>query len=135
MPRGKNRKPREPSWIDLEVQRRNVQRRAAQYGITPDDFIRMKQEQGGRCAICRETEELVIDHDHGTGEVRGLLCRNCNIGLGMFSDNVVSLAAAIFYLGRANGMRPNVRPDLPIHEPSLYAAWRKAGKRHVPDPE
>lgn len=56
--------------------RRNALKRV--YGITEADYDRMYQEQGGKCAICKEKDVEVIDHDHGTGKVRGLLCQRCN---------------------------------------------------------
>lgn len=69
------------------------------YGITTNDYDRMVLEQDGRCGIClRETTDLCVDHDHETGKVRGLLCRNCNAGLGSFKDNVANLLTAIQYL-------------------------------------
>jgi hypothetical protein len=46
--------------------------------------------------VCR----LAVDHDHETGEVRGLLCNNCNRGLGRFKDSIENLEAAIRYLKR-----------------------------------
>lgn len=56
-------------------------------------------EQKGRCKICAEKMVKVnIDHDHETGRVRGLLCMPCNMGLGLFKDNIRRLAAAIVYL-------------------------------------
>lgn len=74
------------------------------YGITQEDFDKMFSEQGGRCKICGTHQEhcrrtLAIDHCHTTGKVRGLLCDNCNRGLGFFKDNIESLKAAIKYLG------------------------------------
>lgn len=68
--------------------------------------------QGGCCAICQDhlpangvdSEDLMIlrvDHCHKTGRFRGLLCNNCNIGLGSFKDNEASLLNAIFYLRKA----------------------------------
>lgn len=69
------------------------------YGITQDDFNQMWSDQGGKCAICHEAHEmLVTDHCHATGRVRGLLCRNCNFGLGHFRDDPASLLRAIEYL-------------------------------------
>jgi len=66
------------------------------------------EKQNGLCAICKKPEtrkhkdgwvyKLCIDHDHTTGEVRGLLCSNCNNGLGRFMDNVEFLLKAIKYL-------------------------------------
>ena len=74
------------------------------YGITIEDYVRMLEEQGGRCAICRTDEpggsgsRFAVDHDHKTGEVRGLLCKNCNTGIGLLQDNVLILEQAIRYL-------------------------------------
>lgn len=59
-------------------------------------------EQKGVCAICGGPggphKSLAVDHHHGTGSVRGLLCGNCNNGLGRFRDNPEFLAKAITYL-------------------------------------
>jgi len=69
------------------------------YGITVDDYNKMLEEQGGRCVICTDDNvPLAVDHNHDTGEVRGLLCRKCNSGLGMFKDNDLLLIAAAGYL-------------------------------------
>jgi len=58
----------------------------------------MLEEQGGLCAICRAAPAAHVDHDHATGKVRGLLCFNCNGGLGQFKDRIQVLEAAIGYL-------------------------------------
>lgn len=72
------------------------------YGHTDSLYQILKIEQGETCAICGEKPEagnwLVIDHDHCTGEVRGLLCRACNLGLGAFHDNEESLRGAVKFL-------------------------------------
>ena len=52
------------------------------YGITKEQYEKMLEQQGGECAICKIIEKFVIDHDHETGEVRGLLCKGCNNTLG-----------------------------------------------------
>jgi len=44
------------------------------------------------------TSKLVVDHDHKTGDIRGMLCHNCNRALGLFKDSVVNLKSAIEYL-------------------------------------
>ena len=62
----------------------------------------MLDKQDGCCAICGEPEppyeRLHIDHDHRTGVIRGLLCNNCNRGIGHLKESIPSLRAAIRYL-------------------------------------
>ncbi|ENG0769472.1 endonuclease VII domain-containing protein [Salmonella enterica subsp. enterica] len=73
----------------------------SRYGITTKDYERMFIDQGGVCAICgspQENRRLAVDHDHETGEVRRLLCTNCNLGLGSFKDNPQLLLNAASYL-------------------------------------
>lgn len=76
------------------------------YGLTLADYNRMFTEQGGVCAICSQPEihsyrrRLSVDHDHETGEVRGLLCHACNTGLGKFFENAELLEVAAAYLRR-----------------------------------
>ena len=70
------------------------------YGLTVDDFDRMATEQGHRCPICDETPpRLVVDHDHKTGQIRGLLCDSCNKALGFLRDDHTRLKRALKYLG------------------------------------
>jgi len=76
------------------------------YGISLKDYDDLMASQAGSCAICGTTSGyagqpgslLFVDHDHTTGAVRGLLCRDCNTGLGAFRDNPVNLARAAIYL-------------------------------------
>lgn len=69
------------------------------YGLTLDAFAALLRGQGGRCAVCRALDgDWVVDHDHKTGVVRGVLCRQCNLGLGAFADNPDSLLSAAKYL-------------------------------------
>lgn len=76
----------------------------ASFGMTQEDYVFMLKAQGGTCAICgkinptQTKKRLHIDHDHATGEVRGLLCHHCNAGLGAFKDSVEYLRLAIAYL-------------------------------------
>jgi hypothetical protein len=86
-----------------------IARRAAAYDLSLDDYDLILQTQGHVCLICgvaHEPEEvmrqLVIDHAHDSGDIRGLLCRNCNSGLGFFADDPSRLAAAITYLASAH---------------------------------
>lgn len=79
----------------------------SRYGITIDDYILLFESQNGVCAICGLPERVLngkqkplsVDHDHETGKVRGLLCNDCNRGLGGFKDNALRLQQAIVYLG------------------------------------
>ncbi len=69
------------------------------YGISKKDKDNLFEEQNGRCAICGEfSSVLCVDHNHNTGVVRGLLCSQCNFGLGNFKDNIGVLEKAIKYL-------------------------------------
>jgi hypothetical protein len=68
------------------------------YGIGADEFDELVRQQGGVCAICGRENPEHVDHDHDTGEVRGILCFNCNGGLGQFRDSIDALRAAAAYL-------------------------------------
>lgn len=74
------------------------------YEITPEEYDALYKAQGGRCAICRRAtgraRRLAVDHNHKTGEVRGLLCKPCNsYGIGMFArDEPEVLDRAADYL-------------------------------------
>ena len=71
------------------------------YGITLKQFNQLKREQGGRCKICKnKPKKFVVDHNHKTGKVRGLLCPRCNNLLGMSQDDPRLLQVAIQYLKR-----------------------------------
>ncbi|MBR8460758.1 hypothetical protein KDW07_26825 [Burkholderia dolosa] len=83
---------------------RNRSRRRA--GFTEDRFAITASLQGRACAICRTpfdslpSKHVHADHDHSTGEARGVLCKNCNLGLGVFKDSPALLSAAINYLAK-----------------------------------
>lgn len=85
-----------------EVTRRR--RLMERYGVTPEWYDETLKAQGYRCAICPATtpgtrrKYFPVDHDHATGEARGLLCCNCNTGLGMFGDDLDNVLAAAAYL-------------------------------------
>lgn len=73
------------------------------YGITVSEYERMSADQDAACCICGETEALlVVDHDHDTGDIRGLLCRACNRGIGMLSDDPKLLTRATAYLSEGD---------------------------------
>lgn len=68
------------------------------YGLTPETYDALFASQGGRCAICSEVPERpCVDHNHETGQVRGILCHYCNIRLPAV-ENVNYLTSALAYL-------------------------------------
>lgn len=95
----------------LEANRRRVAKnvrpgdsshRFKTYGLTSFDYDNIVKAQEGKCAICKEplTNVSVIDHCHGSRKVRGILCRPCNTGLGLFKDNTKHLLCAVEYLSK-----------------------------------
>lgn len=74
------------------------------YGISQDIFNELLDAQGGRCAICLTTEpkgkhgQFMVDHDHKTGRVRGLLCHRCNLILGQMGDDLNNVLKFSEYL-------------------------------------
>ena len=73
------------------------------YGITLEDYNLMFEKQEGKCFGCKTSHSelkrgLLIDHNHTTGKVRGLLCDNCNKALGCVKDNISVLTNLITYL-------------------------------------
>jgi hypothetical protein len=75
-------------------------RQLRQYGLTIDDYVALLSKQGGACAICKTMPDGTpcVDHCHGCGTVRGILCRACNTGLGLYRDRRSLMSAAIAYL-------------------------------------
>jgi hypothetical protein len=75
------------------------------YGISSEDYERLLAEQRGSCAICGggpggSARHFHVDHQHDTGEVRGLLCGNCNRGLGYLCEDPEIVRTAAEYLLR-----------------------------------
>lgn len=77
------------------------------YGLAPGQYDEMVRAQDDRCAICRTPDaggrRWHVDHDHGTGKVRGLLCSSCNLGIGKMQDNPARLRAAAAYIEQHRG--------------------------------
>ena len=94
-------------WQDEHPEQRalmQIYQLKRRYGITFADYYRMIEAQDGGCAICGyrpKNIRLSVDHDHKTGQVRGLLCIKCNRGLPYFSDSPDRLDRAAKYLHKA----------------------------------
>lgn len=87
-------------WIQSESGRKSVNkcRLKSKYNLSIEEYNEMLEEQNYHCKICPSDLNLVIDHDHKTGQVRGVLCDTCNRTLGLFKDDVEILLRAINYL-------------------------------------
>jgi len=84
------------------------------YGISLEDYNKMLEKQGNKCACCGSTKasksihkwaNFCVDHCHLTGEVRGLLCNSCNIGIGKLGDNLDGVLNAVSYLSLFEGRK------------------------------
>jgi hypothetical protein len=85
-------------------------RRFRRFGVTEAELDTLLATQKGRCAICKSATpygsgDWAIDHDHATGQVRGLLCSKCNLALGLLSDDPKVIAAALRYVNRHRQMQ------------------------------
>ena len=83
---------------------RNARQRMIAYNLTAQEADDLEREHGGLCAICKgppcKKKFLSVDHNHTTGQVRGLLCDVCNRAIGMLKDDVDLIRAAADYLER-----------------------------------
>ncbi len=81
------------------------------YGLTYEQVVSMWEAQGQACAICGATDGLgknnwpSVDHDHTTGQIRGLLCHDCNTFIGFAKDDPAILARAIVYLEESKNVQ------------------------------
>jgi Autographiviridae endonuclease VII len=93
-------------WRKNNPEKVKAQRRKQNYGVTQKQFDALILSQQNACAICRVgfSQSKIncphVDHNHSTGEVRGLLCHNCNALLGHSKEDQTRLSAAIEYLQR-----------------------------------
>ena len=100
--------------------RRNVEKRqlydlrqiAKRFGIEKAQYFAMVLAQNGVCRICGKHESITgrrlsVDHDHTSGRVRGLLCSNCNLGIGYFYDDPELLRRAAQYIDEARDRLEN----------------------------
>lgn len=82
-------------------------RRLSKYGLTEQEYEALLARSKGKCECCgkavKPMTDLVIDHCHETGSVRGLLCATCNSGIGLLGDGKEGILAAMSYLRQAQG--------------------------------
>lgn len=85
-----------------EAYRKRKQKLKADYNISVEEYNKLLMSQNGGCKICNKNnngkKHFAVDHCHLTGVIRGLLCTNCNITLGLMKDNSQLLQNAINYL-------------------------------------
>lgn len=124
----------------LKRKEKAIEKVCRRYALAYTDFEKLLEIQQNRCAICHKLMEnlysekrrlLYIDHDHITGQIRGLLCNSCNQGLGFFRDNITFLQRAALYLQEAALYHPQV----PINMPSPSdpeAQYLLFGQTHMP---
>jgi len=112
-----NAKQRERYQTDPEYRERkranglrsSLKRQLKKRGMSVEDYEAMLLRQGGVCGICRRPpgkRRLGVDHCHKTGHVRGLLCSNCNCGIGFYGDDARLTREATAYLEAALGDEP-----------------------------
>lgn len=89
-------------WFQNNKSEIYIRKRKQKYGITHEQLKQMFIAQEGKCAICgfkfTKSKEINIDHNHNTNQTRQLLCTPCNLGLGMFKENVLLLQKAEEYI-------------------------------------
>ena len=102
---------RQRAWYKNHPEYRKRRNLLHSYGLTLADYTDMLEKQGGVCAICLRPETrispqtqkilpLSVDHDHTTDRVRGLLCTNCNLAIGLIGDSQAHALAMAAYLER-----------------------------------
>lgn len=97
-PEVQNKADRKRAWNPERLESQERGRLGRKYGITPEFRDELFCKQKGRCAICDRKRKLSIDHCHQTGRVRGLLCGNCNRGIGLLDESPKILDSAKEYL-------------------------------------
>ena len=110
------------AWYSANKDRASATNRANKlrgYGLTMEQFGLMLESQCGACLICLlPMTRPVVDHDHKTGAVRGLLCRTCNSALGLLKDSPEVLMRAADYLQTRSSSGATSTPSkTPLSEP------------------
>lgn len=93
-------------------------RQIAKYGLTPETWAEMFASQGECCAICgidaNGKKRFHVEHDHDTGQVRGILCTTCNTGIGSLKDDPDLVLKAYLYLSQAVQEGNSLDHDTPV---------------------
>lgn len=122
-----------------ETKKKRMWALKANYGITPAQYDQFVLEQQSKCAICKQELPLLVDHNHLTMEVRGLLCKACNFIVGTVEQRGSLLKSAGEYLLRTQGgtkfdqekLRYELIPPYPLSE--LARVYTIGGKKYLPD--
>lgn len=98
-----NRQYKDDPEFREKMKERSKLKNFSKYGLSKPEYDALLDKQSHCCAICQISvsqlkSRLEIDHNHQTGKVRGLLCGNCNKGIGMLQDKAEILQRAIYYL-------------------------------------
>lgn len=123
LPTVKAYRRKHPEFREQQSQKGRIYKLSKEFKLSREQYADLLLKQGGRCAICgsmsakadevqfRSELPFYVDHDHDTGKVRGLLCRNCNFGIGSLKDDPNILHAAIQYLEH-HGKKRSVALDV-----------------------
>ncbi len=93
------------NWQAQNKDRRRLHKLKMRHGLDLEGYNVLFNDQNGKCAICGKHQSelkkaLFVDHCHKTGKVRGLLCFQCNVGIGNLGDDIENLRCAILYLNK-----------------------------------
>ena len=86
-------------WKKKNPQKNFASQLKWRYGLTPEQVRAEIEKQNHRCAICMKEKLLMVDHCHSSGKFRGMLCRTCNMAIGLLKDDPNVLRSATVYLG------------------------------------
>ena len=108
--------------------RHHVKRRA-KFKLSVEGESYLVNRAGGKCELCGKEPEQTLhtDHNHATGKVRGLLCHHCNVGLGMFKEDIEVLRKAVVWL-ESDGLE---LPEFAIHEKTAVRARGSKYAHHI----
>ena len=86
------------NWRKQNPEKIKAYSRKSLYGISTEEYDILLTKQGHKCGVCKQEKKLYVDHCHDSLKVRGLLCNNCNTGIGLLKENVEIMENAISYI-------------------------------------